>query len=512
VAARSKLALAFVLAAACGNVTVRPGADGGVGGGGGAGTAAGGASGAGGAAGGANGAGGAGAGAAGGAGGALSGAGGAAMKPCTGLACQQSTCTLGNCTVPHCPNGGRTTVSGAIFDPAGKVPLANITVYVPNGPLADLADGPSCDPCDLVTGTSLLSGDPVVVTKTDVAGQFTLGTTAADVPAGTNIPLVIQAGRWRRQITLPTVPACQQTMVAAGDARLPRDKTEGHIPKIALTTGNGDALECLLRKIGISDSEITTEAGDGRVNLYAGGGGSAQFTASFNGGAAFTGAQTFWDSLDNMKKYDTILLSCEGSSGQFSTTVGPMFAKSVMARQNLQDFADMGGRVFASHYHVYWFQNGPPAFQSIATFALGPALPNPFNATIDQSFPEGLAMAQWMVNVGGSLTPGIVMLSQTAATTTVAAAAGGNVSQRWIYDTRGAGTVQYLSATTPIPGGSCGRVVLSDLHVSVGGTVASDMPNMPFPAGCVTTDLSPQEKVLEFMLFDIGTCIAKPMP
>jgi aspartate-semialdehyde dehydrogenase len=94
--------------------------------------------------------------------------------------------------VPACPGGARTTVSGQIFDPAGKTPLYNITVFVPNAPLDDIKDGPSCDPCDPVTGTSLLSGQPIVVTKTDVTGTFHLGMTGStDVPSGTDVPLVI---------------------------------------------------------------------------------------------------------------------------------------------------------------------------------------------------------------------------------------------------------------------------------------------------------------------------------
>src|SRR5262249_50224045 len=92
-------------------------------------------------------------------------------KPCEGLECQQQTCKVGDCKVPACPPGGRTTVSGKIYDPAGKTPLYNITVFVPNAQLDPINDGPSCDPCDPTTGTSLLSGKPLVITKTDESGS-----------------------------------------------------------------------------------------------------------------------------------------------------------------------------------------------------------------------------------------------------------------------------------------------------------------------------------------------------
>jgi hypothetical protein len=455
---------------------------------------------------------------------------GGAIQPamCTNLECQQSTCRNvgGSCKVT-CPAGQRTTVSGIITDPAGKIPLYNITVFVPNAALDDINDGPSCDPCDPATGTSNLSGKPVTIAKTDETGTFHLGLTSSlgDVPAGMNIPLVIQVGKWRRPVTIPNVTACMDNPIADKDLlRLPRNKTEGHIPKFALTTGQSDAMECLLRKIGIDDTEFSTEAGTGRVNLYQGGDGAASFAPTLNAGASFTPASPWWDSLDNLKKYDIILHSCEGGYGSYGVdnmgaVMEPMSAKSMQARQALQDYADLGGRVFASHWHAYWFERGTPAFMSVGTFNHRAGLGASYDATIDQTFDTGASLAKWMMGpmVMGSTTLGIVNIMQDASTRMIDMAAGGNISQRWIYaSTLVPQSVQFLSATTPIPTAAmpkpnaCGRAVISDLHVSAGKT--GDVPKMPFPTGCITTDLSPREKVLEFMLFDIASCVRPIIP
>jgi hypothetical protein len=45
----------------------------------------------------------------------------------------------------------------------------------------------------------------------------------------------------------------------------------------------------------------------------------------------------------------------------------------------------------------------------------------------------------------------------------------------------------------------------NDLHVSAGAT--GDRPGNPYPSTCQQGDLSKQEKVVEFMLFDLSSCV-----
>ena len=72
--------------------------------------------------------------------------------------------------------------------------------------------------------------------------------------------------------------------------------------------------------------------------------------------------------------------------------------------------------------------------------------------------------------------------------------------------------VEYLSFNTPLTVPEtmrCGRVVYSDLHVSnaTDMNTEGDDPGMPFPSHCAVRDLTPQEKAVVFMLFDLSSCV-----
>jgi hypothetical protein len=428
------------------------------------------------------------------------GAGGARVHTqtgvCTNLQCRQNSCTAGACTQTACPAGATTSLSGTVYDPAGKVPLYNVVVYIPNEPLAPLKEGAACETCD-----GNFSGKPIAVTLSDAAGHFKLD----DVPVGADVPVVVQIGKWRRQIVIPKVTACTDTPIADKElTRLPRNKTEGDLPKIAIATGGSDALECLLRKVGIDEAEFSNDAGTGRVQLYQGYR-AAPTIASGGAPANLRTVNDLWGSLANMMRYDVVLMACEGSSGEAESRTAAQY-------QVVRGYADMGGRVFGSHYHNGWIrsEDGTPSagYPQVVKFASGAhGFTTDIVTQVDSTFPKGMAFRDWLANTGASTTPGQLLI--TGGEHTVDAVIAG-VSQQWIYgsdDSKKTPMVQYFSFTAPVAQKECGRMVFSDVHVSAGG---GPLAAVPFPMRCTAgTDLSPQEKALEFMLFDLSSCVQK---
>jgi hypothetical protein len=394
--------------------------------------------------------------------------------PCTGLKCRRA----------QCGDMPATSISGTVYDPSGKLPLYNAIVYVPNASVEPIEDGATCQLC-----SASVSGAPMATALTDEKGRFVL----KDVPVGPSIPLVIQVGKWRREVTIPNVEPCRDNPITDKElTRLPRGRHEGHLPKIALTTGGCDSLQCLLKKMGIDSREFVSpgspEGGRGRVHIYQGREGAALSTPT-------PSATALWSSASTLKQYDMVILSCECEEH---------LQDKQPYMDAMHEYAEAGGRIFATHFHYAWFQYGPPDFKKVADWTTTARDTTPYS--VDTSFPKGWAFAGWLENTGASTVPGQINLD---GVTHSVGTSDPTLSQRWIYKNN----TKYFSFNTPVgaPGPQqCGRVVYSDLHVSNAPSTG------PVPDGCTDGELTPQEKALAFLLFDLSACVQpdgeKPVP
>jgi hypothetical protein len=428
------------------------------------------------------------------------------------------SCTAGTgfqC-IPDCTDGGTTTLSGTVYDPAGQNPLYGVAVYIPNSPLpSPLPAGPSCD-CTGLFPTSIVAS-----TVTGPDGRFVMD----DVPVGKGLPLVVQSGKWRMAYTVDVTQGCGANAVPDKSLHLPRSASEGTLPDIAISTGGADSLECLPLRIGVDSSEyVAGWSGAGHIHVFQG------YAGATTAASTPPSPGALWDSTADLMKNDVVLLSCEGRE-----TSGV----DASSQQSLLDYASAGGRVFASHYHYVWFDQGPFAAYPLARWTTGPQLvvlgddasvPGDVVTTLPngQTFPEGVALQQWLQGVG-ALQNGELPIWYARHNADVPSTPT-PVSQPWInldpsVAQPNANATQYLSFDLPIGASAeavCGRVVYSDLHVSGGpgsnepgvppdypdaGLIGTDRKGGTVPSGCASHPLTPQESALEFMLFDLSSCL-----
>lgn len=415
------------------------------------------------------------------------------------------TTSLGGQLATSCDDPLSTKVSGIVYSPAGNLPLYNVVVYVPVAGEAqpDIPEGATCDKCS----GSMARG--VAVALTDEAGKFTL----EGVPEGDNVPLVIQVGKWRREVTIPHVAPCTTTVLDDPQlTRLPKNQAEGHLPKIAMVTGHSDALECLLRKLGIDDAEFTLDSGAGRVNMFYGCAsksgvfGANTFSADLGGGAFPNAVTSLYGNASKLGGYDMLVLSCEGH--------GCDDQKTPENGATLKAYADAGGRILFDHMHFRWFVKAIEEWEQIGEFDTGDDFPPNTSFTVETGFPKGAAFSEWLVNVGASRAPGQLVIAKAQKSAKVANAP---IAQPWVS---GTGAIQYMSVNTPVemaamPENQCGRFIHTDLHVAGNSTSSSDQ-GTPFPGGCDNGELTPEEKALAFMIFDLSNCVMqedqKPKP
>lgn len=346
-------------------------------------------------------------------------------------AATSSTCAV--CIGSTCTDTSKVTATlrGVLLDPAGRNPIPNALVYVPRTSVASFADGLACDTCD-----SLVSGSPVTWAKTISSGYFDL----AGIPSETNFTLVVQLGRWRRQFTVGPIPSGQTRWVESCDnaqarvalsvdaaepsppadplkrLRLPATQRrctaatctgEGDIPKMAVLLGEADPLQCTLRRIGIADSEFTSQAGNGRVQLFNGTGMRAPGGSDGFGGNGLLLSSGAAGSA-RLSDYSMLIAPCNGEhdevdgvpyvSSPYSS--GPSYnswpdpTANDAERDAVRRFVDAGGRLIATHWmsmdfvHLNYF---PPARANFSLSGGAVALVAPYDNSTDVGFSNAVA-------------------------------------------------------------------------------------------------------------------------
>jgi len=435
----------------------------------------------------------------------------------------------------NCLNPLSTRISGRVFDPAGQDPLYRVVVYVPKAPLTPLPKGVPTGPLACSCAALFPSG-AIASATTAIDGSFTL----EGVPAGPNVPLVLQIGKWRRLLHV-NVNACADNAQPDPSLTLPSTVIEGdtdnNIPDIAVSTGSADSLECLMLRVGLAPTEFVAGSSmAGHVHVFSGGLArtAANADAGLNGigepeafpmPEAPASSESLWMTAAQLMHFDLVLLSCEG---------GETYNANPPA---LETYLNAGGRAFASHYHYAWFSGPIGSAQTyaapadwgtnLATWAddtvtssdaseVGGAIVEVLNGS-SKPFAKGQAMASWLERVGALGQEGAFMgeLSIFDPRFNATVGPGNTAAQPWIVAdslSGHTGSTMYFSFDTPVgappapDGGSqyCGRAVYSDLHVSGD---PSEEDTSPPPRGCDPTGLSPQEKALEFMLFDLSACV-----
>ncbi len=379
-------------------------------------------------------------------------------------------------------------------------------------------DGTACDRCDQQD-----LGPVLVGATTDATGAYEL---SGNVPVGEEFVLVVKVGKFRRaqKLTVDAAGACATTALPEtlpqNPTRLPRDMADGlavNIPHIAVSTGQIDAMECVCEKMGIAQGEFGNYGSDARVHLYRGGAAGTPAGARIDDATPHDDA--LYGDLERLEAYDMIVADCEGPSYGDHNTYDP----------SVRSYLNRGGRMFASHLSYTWlYDNGNVAYDASTSENTGLIPAATWSGTLDTSTTSGTGVvsivgprpnvspridgfSEWLIEEGVTTAPGYTF---TIVEPRSPATAIGASSEEFVYcEGGGCPSVrpQQFSFNTPYASPDdavCGRVAYSGFHVAAQGGGASAFQNVVFPTHC-SGDLTNQEKVLLYMLFDLGACVGE---
>ncbi len=460
--------------------------------------------------------------------------------------------------IPTCGDGAQPTrLTGRVITPgraddntANQVGVPNALVYILRstdaGELPAISqgvpsDGQSCDRCD---GQDL--GPILVGAVTDANGNYTL---EGNVPVGVDVLLVTKVGKFRRATTLsiPAEAGCQTTALPTAlpdnPTRMPRTMADGiavNIPHIAISTGRIDAMECVFEKMGIATTEFGNFGADTRIHVYRGEGPSGA-----REGARLDDStppdEDLYGSIARMRDYDLVVADCEGGGWDGRDELAPnLFPERIATGATVREYVNRGGRLFASHLSFSWLhENDTTAYSDADPIATGLAAAGTWDIDYNGNAgnlstggtgvvsivgtrplvsPRIQSFADWLENEGVASPPDyeFAMTDPRSMVQTL-----GSSTEEFMFREDGNGRVQQFSFNTPYGApeeAACGRVAYSGFHVAATAGGNDPFLGAIFPAHCQNAlandgDLTDQEKVLLYMLFDVGACVGdEPIP
>jgi hypothetical protein len=418
------------------------------------------------------------------------GGGKADLAGCVGAACNPDNCT----TTP-------TTIVGNVFAPNGLDPVPQVSVWVPTGAVPPPKTGLSCDLCAVGSPPGALSAS---LTRSD--GFFSLG----GVPAGDNVTIIAELGRFRRVVHMK-VEACKANIVPADPGahglKLPsKDQALGPddtAPHVAVATGDYDQIECVLKRMGFEQFDLYNDRDPGTA-----------LPATIGEFSALIADPV------KMSAYNIIVVNC--TKAQFEDALTPA------ALANLEAYVGSGGRLYATDW-AYDVINQVPQFAPYMCFVSGgvdgpapmatcgttPGAPRAAHSTAaydtgaqitDQGLLDWITqIPNTLVNMQVPIRFNFVVVNQVVSDMAHQSKvyAKGLAEDPLALPMFSKG-VRPLTATFDYK--QCGRVHYSTYNTEP-SDVVMDTPAARYPMCGMRTDFNPQERILEYLIFEVAQCI-----
>ena len=224
-----------------------------------------------------------------------------------------------------------------LVPPGQEIPVAGAMVYVGHDKPEPIEQRAQCTPC--------VEAPPAAVI-TDAKGNFELS------PAPGTYWLIIQKAQFRieQQIVVGDQPQAVPPLMTT----LPsvHDPDNGMwTPRIALAAGDYDAMESILGKMGIgtvsSDGSFVPESATGRFDVYSNGGWDLEEVAVGT-------LSELVNDLEKMMTYHIIFIPCAGDENTEAL-------KTPAVLRNIRDYVAAGGRLYVTDWSGEWADNVFPA-------------------------------------------------------------------------------------------------------------------------------------------------------